>query len=128
MKFAINVLCPPQSDSSFRALRFASALLESDHTLVQVFFYQDGVYHGNGLASPPQDELCIAKEWLTIKHNGDTRLCVCIASGIRRGVIDQCEAQRHRLEHFNLAEGFEIVGLGQLIESTRHVDRLLTFG
>lgn len=128
MIFAINVLSPPHADSSYRALKFASALIEQGYELSQVFFYQDGVFNGNQLAAPPQDEICMAKEWFVLQQKSSTRLYLCIASGIRRGIISENEAQRQNLNNFNLADGFEIVGLGQLLDASKHSDRVVTFG
>ena len=42
---------------------------------------------------------------------------VCVAAALRRGIKDE-----------NLAPGFRISGLGQLIESGIQADRYVTFG
>ena len=128
MKFALTVLCPPHSDTALRALRFAQACAAKGHKVSQIFFYQDGVYHANRLASPPQDETNLVALWQAFKSEHGAELCVCVASTIRRGVMDAAEAKRHGLDQHNLAEGFEIVGLGQLMSAKQSSDRLVTFG
>ncbi|BFM07145.1 sulfurtransferase complex subunit TusD [Halioxenophilus aromaticivorans] len=128
MNFALTVLCAPHNEAAHRALQFATACLASGHTLSQVFFYQDGVYNANALASPPQDELNMASLWQALQKTHATKLYVCVASAIRRGIVDENEAKRHGVRLANLAEGFEIVGLGQLMAATQTSDRCITFG
>ncbi len=128
MKFALTILCPPHSDSALRALRFAQASIHQGHNLNQLFFYQDGVYHANALARPPQDEINMAAQWKQLQTEHQVGLYVCVASAIRRGIINKAEAERLAMDNGNLADGFEIVGLGQLMTAKRENDRVLTFG
>jgi len=44
-------------------------------------------------------------------------LVVCVAAAMRRGIREE-----------NLAQGFRISGLGQLVEAGTQCDRLVTFG
>ena len=55
-------------------------------------------------------------------------MVVCIAAAQRRGMMDADEAKRQGFEDNNLAEGFRISGLGQLIEAGIESDRLVVFG
>ncbi len=109
------------------ALKFAQAVLNQGHTLSRVFFYEDGVYTANNLSTPPQDEPDVTRAWseFAAAHNID--LVICVASALRRGVIDATEADRYEKEAANLAPGFVISGLGQLIDSALNADRLVTF-
>jgi tRNA 2-thiouridine synthesizing protein D len=43
-------------------------------------------------------------------------------------LLDENEAKRHGKNADNIAEGFRISGLGQLIESGIQADRLVVFG
>ena len=63
---------------------------------------------------------------LASQHNLD--LVVCVAAAQRRGILDQDEARRHGKDGDNLAPGFRISGLGQLIEAGIEADRFLVFG
>lgn len=94
----------------------------------RVFFYRDGVYNANQLLTPPQDEPNLSKDWqqLALKHEID--LVVCVAAALRRGVLDQAEANRYDHLTHNLANHFEISGLGQLLDAALSSDRLVTFG
>ena len=55
-------------------------------------------------------------------------LVVCVAAAQRRGIVDADEAKRHGKDADNIAPGFRISGLGQLIEAAVESDRLVTFG
>jgi len=128
MKIALNVLNTPLADSSYRAYQFACAAIKAGHELVRVFFYQDGVYNGNDLASPPQDEINLPTLWQQLSRNHGVELCICVASAIRRGVLDKATAENNKQSQCNLAPGFSIVGLGHLMDAAQQADRLITFG
>lgn len=110
------------------ALRFARAAVAAGHKISRVFFYQDGVYSGNTFAAPPQDEENVVEGWQAFAGQHGSELIVCVASALRRGVVDQSEADRYEKQGANLAEPFQIAGLGQLIDSALEADRLVTFG
>ena len=46
----------------------------------------------------------------------------------RRGLLDEDEAKRASKDSNNMAEGFQISGLGQLIDAGIQADRLIVFG
>ena len=129
MIFSLAIYAAPySSQASDSAYRFALALLENGHSLYRVFFYHDAVHTASFLATPPQDETHFTQNWqaLAQKHNID--LVVCIAAALKRGLLNQQEAMRYEKPAFNLAEGFEISGLGQLVDAAVMSDRLITFG
>ncbi len=129
MKFTVVVLGSPQSSSACTsALHFAKAVLAEGHELLRVFFYQDGVYAASSLTAPPDDEINITAEWQALASAHQIELIACIASCLRRGIINDTEASRYEKEASNLADGFEISGLGQLIDATLNADRVVTFG
>ena len=128
MKFVINVLSPSTAPSTRRALYFAQAVLAAGHEIVRVFFYQDGVLTASNNLVVAQDQQDIAKEWQAFiaKHKLDA--VVCIAAALRRGVLDQAEAQRYQRDAVNLAESYELSGLGQLHDGLQQADRFISFG
>lgn len=129
MKFALAVYSAPHaSQSAASALRFARALLAQGHQLHRVFFYCDGVHNGSALAAPPQDETDLVSEWQTLQRQHSLDLVICIAAAQRRGILNEGEAQRLEKPAANLAEGFELAGLGQLADAVANSDRLITFG
>jgi tRNA 2-thiouridine synthesizing protein D len=118
LKFAILVNAGPFShQAADTALAFAQAVVTSEHELVRVFFYFDGVHNANRLAAPSNDERNLVRSWSKLANDHGVDLVVCIAAGLRRGVREA-----------NLAPGFRISGLGQLVEAGMLADRLITFG
>ncbi len=129
MKFSIAVQgAPYSSQAPLSALHFARAVIDKHHEIVRVFFYQDGVYTGNNAIAPPQDEPDIRKMWSDFARENQIELIVCIASALRRGMLDKTEAKRYEKSGANLDQGFTISGLGQLIDAGLNADRLVTFG
>lgn len=126
MNYTLIIQSAPASSSTMTALKFAQSLLLAQHQIYRLFFYGDGVQLANNNASPPQDENDDHALWqqLITGHNLDA--VVCIATALKRGVIDQQEAQRYNLTAVTGAP-FELSGLGQLIDACAHSDRVITF-
>lgn len=128
MKFAIALFSPPHAPASRRALRFAEAVLAGGHDIVRLFFYQEGVHSASANIVTAQDELDVAGEWSRFIAAHQLDGVVCIAAGLRRGVLDEQEARRYARAAANLAGGWELSGLGQLHEAAQQADRLICFG
>jgi tRNA 2-thiouridine synthesizing protein D len=119
---------PYQHQASDSAYQFAVAALESGHEVNRVFFYHDGVNNGTNLTTPPQDDRHIQKRWSALAADKGVDLVLCVAACQRRGIVDEGERDRNKKDATNVAEGFRISGLGQLIEAGIESDRLVTFG
>ena len=118
MKFAILINEGPyQHQATDSAYLFCKAALEKGHEIRRVFFYHDGVNNSSGLTEPPQDDRNIVTRWGKMAEEHKVDLVVCVAAALRRGIKDE-----------NLASGFRISGLGQLVEAGIEADRLVTFG
>jgi tRNA 2-thiouridine synthesizing protein D len=118
MKFGILINEGPyQHQASDSAYLFCKAALARGHEVMRVFFYNDGVNNATRLTEPPQDDRNIVNRWSKLGEEHGVDLVVCVAAALRRGIRDE-----------NLAEGFRISGLGQLVEAGIQADRLLTFG
>ena len=129
MKFGILVNEGPYThQASDSAYQFTKVALEKGHEIYRVFFYNDGVNNGSGLTVPPQDERNIQNNWSELAKEHDLDLVVCVAAAQRRGILDESEAKRHSKDVDNIAPGFRISGLGQLIEIGIECDRLVAFG
>jgi len=129
MKLGIMVNEGPYThQASDSAYQFVKAALAKGHEVSRVFFYHDGVYNGSRLTVPPQDERNIVKRWSELAAEHKLDLVVCIAAAQRRGLMDKSEAKRHGKDADNIAPGFRISGLGQLIEVGIEADRLVVFG
>jgi tRNA 2-thiouridine synthesizing protein D len=129
VKFSIQINEGPyQHQASDSAYQFAKAALAKGHELFRVFFYHDGVNNATRLAIPPQDDRNITQLWTELQKEHNLDLVVCIAAAQRRGLIDEDEMKRQGKDANNIAEGFRISGLGQLIEAGIESDHLVTFG
>jgi len=129
MKFAIQVNASPyQSNAGFTAYQFINAALAAGHEVFRVFFYQDGIYHAFKYATPPDDELQFTAQWSKLAKRHQIDLVVCISAAQRRGLLCLDEAKRQGKLDDDLAEGFRISGLGQLVEATLEADRFIVFG
>jgi len=129
VKFGIVVNEGPyQHQSSDSAYQFCKAALGSGHEIFRVFFYHDGVNNSTRYAVPPQDDRHVTQRWSDLAENHQLDLVVCVAAAQRRGILDEDEALRHHKTGDNIARGFRVSGLGQLIEACIEADRLVTFG
>lgn len=118
MKFGILINEGPYThQATDTAYLFAKAAIEKGHKVSRVFFYHDGVNNSTKLTEPPQDDRNIVTRWSALAEEHGIDLVVCVAAALRRGIKDE-----------NLAPGFRISGLGQLVESGIQSDRLVTFG
>lgn len=119
---------PYQHQAADSAYQFARAAIALGHDVERVFFYHDGVNNGTRLTTPPQDDRNIVARWSALADEHGVDLVVCVAAAQRRGLVDEGEARRNGKDADNIAPGFRISGLGQLVESAIECDRLITFG
>ncbi len=119
---------PYQHQAADSAIQFTKAALEKGHDIFRVFFYNDGVNNGTRFGVPPQDDRNITEQWTELAKAHNLDLVVCIAAAQRRGILDENEAKRQGKDGDNIAEGFRISGLGQLIEAGIQSDRVVIFG
>lgn len=108
---------PYNHQAADTAYQFARAALAKGHQVRRVFFYNDGVNNASKLTEPPQDDRQIVNRWSKLADEHRIDLVVCVAAGLRRGLVED-----------NLAPGFRISGLGQLVEAGIESDRLVVFG
>lgn len=129
MKFSVLVNEGPYThQAADTAYQFVKAALAKGHEIFRIFFYHDGVNNGTRLTTPPQDDRNIVQRWSALAEQHHIDLVVCIAAAQRRGIVDAGEAKRQGKGADNIAPGFRISGLGQLIEAGIQSDRLVVFG
>ena len=129
MKFSVMVNEGPYThQAADTAYHFIDAALRSGHEVFRVFFYHDGVNNGTRMTTPPQDDRNIVNRWSALAVEHDLDLVLCVAAAQRRGILDADEAKRNGKDGDNIAPGFRISGLGQLIEAGIQSDRVLVFG
>ena len=118
---------PYSSQASQTALDFARAALAADKRIDRVFLYGDGVHLASSLATPPSDELNLSEAWSAFLTEHGIPGVACIASALRRGLVNEAEMQRYKLSASNLRAPFEIAGLGEWVTSAASESRLLYF-
>lgn len=129
MKYSLLVLSAPDTGSgNLTAVRFAESLVARGHELYRVFFLDRGAATGLASAVIPQDEQNIGDLWTSLASKHGTELILCVASALRQGVLDETEATRYEQPAATMLPGFEIGGLGLLVEAMAESERLLTFG
>ena len=127
-QFTILVTSNPAShESASSAYQFCSAALKSGHKVSGVFFYLDGVLTANSLISPASDEVNLSESWAKLASEYQFPLEVCVSAALRRGVVNQQEAEQLDLSNYNLRSPFVLSGLGQLAELSANCDRLIQF-
>ena len=125
MRYVLQVTQPLYGgQGSALAVQLAEALLVNGHQLDQIFFYREGVYNGNAFSYPANDEINILAVWQKLAKQYQVRLNLCVAAAQRRGVVSVESSQDNQQQ--NLAEGFEIAGLGEFSRALLEADRLIT--
>lgn len=128
MRFALMVTGPAYgTQQASSALQFAKAALAEGHEIACVFFYREGVYNANQLATPASDEFDLVRAWQSLHDENGVALHICVAAALRRGVTDETEARQLGLPTFNLQPGFSLSGLGSLAEAVLTCDRMVQF-
>ncbi len=129
LSYCIVVRCGPnQQSQSLSALQFTHELLAQGHSVMRVFFYQQAVLIASSLTVVPQDEANLTLQWQALAQEYQLELGVCIAGALHNGIVNPQECERYQLEAANLAQGFQLVGLGQLAAASVECDRLVSFG
>ncbi|MDB6062106.1 MAG: sulfurtransferase TusD [Verrucomicrobiaceae bacterium] len=127
--FALMVLgAPASSQCPQTALTFARAAIDAGHRVLRVFFFHDGVHCGSNLLVPPADQHSVAMHWSELAAQQNIDLVVCVASALKRGIVDAAESRRYDKAANNLHAGFELSGLGQWVDACINADRVVTFG
>ena len=111
---------PTSSASCQTALTFVKTLLREGHEVHRVFFFLDAVHIGNSRTKEIGLSKSLQNDWRAIASDGNVELTICVSAAARRGIQDTGEQS-------NVADGFNISGLGQLIESMNLCDRFVTF-
>ncbi|WP_347254011.1 sulfurtransferase complex subunit TusD [Leminorella grimontii] len=128
LRYALLVTGPAYGcQQATSAWQFANALIKKGHRLESVFFYQEGVHNANRLVSPASDEFDLVRAWRALSLQHGVALNVCVAAALRRGVMDEQEAERQSQTADNLQPGFTLSGLGELAQAMLTADRIIQF-
>ncbi|MAK48988.1 MULTISPECIES: sulfurtransferase complex subunit TusD [unclassified Marinobacter] len=118
---------PYSSQAPQTALGFAKAAVDAGHQIDRVFLYGDGVHLASALCAPPSDEIHWPDEWSRFLTQHKIPGVACIASALRRGLVNETEQKRYELPSANLRAPFEIAGLGEWVEGRIKSTRTLYF-
>lgn len=128
MNYCLHITSAPYSEQgSLSALNFARALIEKGHRITRIFFSGNGVLNANALCVAPQDEIHLPQSWQTLGKENSIEMMVCVSSALKFGIINEQEAMRYSKENHSLLDGFELSGLGQLVDACLSNDRVLRF-
>lgn len=122
MSILLLITVAPTSKVMWHAVRLAQSLQDQQQQ-VKVFFYQDAVQIANSQMWQPDDQVSLQQAWQAL----NITLPVCVSAALNRGISDEDNAQRHQLSHANLAQGFELVGLGVLADLVTECEKVIQF-
>ncbi|MEG3767875.1 sulfurtransferase complex subunit TusD [Alteromonas sp. 14N.309.X.WAT.G.H12] len=113
---------PYDHPGSASAIRFCKQIIHSEHTLSQVFFYQQGIYNALSAMVPPNDERNMFNEWKKIHSVSGASLRVCITASEKRGLFSSTDSRQGNIE-----APFEQTGLGEFFSALHDSHRLVQF-
>ena len=126
---AIMVLGSPYADTSTAtALNFSRQVIESGNHIELIFFYHEAAYIGTELSIASQDEQNLPEAWQEFVSKHNLNAIVCIASGLKRGIIDKPESDRYEKDQHSLHPNIELSGLGQWVDAVNTADKHIVFG
>ena len=118
---------PYDSQAPQTALSFARAAVAQGAEIKRVFLYSEGVQLASDLLQPPSDEENWHQEWRAFLVEQQIPVTVCVASALRRGLLDSAEASRFDKAAANVTEPFSIGGLGDWVELLSPDTRVIYF-
>ncbi len=118
---------PYSSQAPQTALSFAQAVVASGHVIDRVFLYGDGIHLASSLTCPPSDETNWTQAWVDFLTTNQITAVACIASALRRGLLNASEQKRYEKPAANLSAPFEIAGLGDWVDGVTQSSRTLYF-
>jgi tRNA 2-thiouridine synthesizing protein D len=116
------------NNSSHTALHFSEAVLAKGYRIERLFFYHEAAVIGSDLSISAQDEQNLPSDWQALISEYQLDAVVCIASGLKRGIINASEAKRYNKSQHSLHHALELSGLGQWIDAVNHADKYIVFG
>lgn len=124
----------PSQSIAWHAYRYAKAFLEncsnsdeSSRPKLNIFFYGEAANTGNALRWQTADRANLTQLWSQLSLEYQLTLPICVSTALTRGITDEDNAKRHKLQGDNLATGFELVGLGELAEQLSVAQKVVTF-
>ncbi len=114
LSYTLIVLSSHLNNNS-ATLALAQDLINKKNKISIIFFLFDGAYTANAFIDMPTDEPNISQQWSDFAQKYQIRMVVCSASAARRGICST-----------NLAQGFNLGSIGELIENCDNADRVVS--
>lgn len=136
MTFSLILLQGPDTQTPFTAFQVAQSIINQNHALEQVFLFHEAAYLAHKFRHnfhhdfhhSPEGKFNIQQQWQRLAEQHSIALNVCISAGIKRGIYNQMEAERYNIPTATIADGFNLVGLGELAEIINGSDEVITLG
>lgn len=125
-KLAVVISTPPHSNLTTSAINYVETALSMGIEVVGVFFYQDGVTHGNANIEIASDEFQAIQHWERLANTYQLPLHLCATAAQKRG-INCHEATTTTEQSSNHHTLFTVSGLGELVELSNAADKLIQF-
>jgi len=119
---------PVSGQGAHSAYNFCKAALVSGQKIHRLFFYEDGVSNSTTLSVMPQDENDLPAAWAELIRTHELDAVSCVASSLKRGMLDSTEASRYERSAANINPAFDVSGLGQWVDACLLSDRVVSFG
>ena len=127
-RISVLITSSPESlTACLDAVAFCRAAIDEGQSIDQIFFYQAGVYHANGLMDASANEFDLTKAWQSLATEHAIPLLVCVGAASKRGIVDAEQAKQAGLAQHNLFEPFKQVGLGEFFTLLHNSSKLVQF-
>lgn len=118
----------PFANSTQQGIEFIQDFCKNhDANELHIFLYGEAVLLANRLTWLSADIPNPSKNLQTFAKAYQLNIQVCVTTALARGVVDAENAKRHSLNGDNLAENFELVGLGELAMHLHQSTKLYQF-
>lgn len=119
----------PFDNSTQQGIEFIQKFFQNPHNpaKLHIFLYGEAVLLANRLTWLSADIPNPSKNLQTFAKAYQLNIQVCVTTALTRGVVDAENAKRHSLNGDNLAENFELVGLGELAMHLHQSTKLYQF-
>lgn len=116
-----------ESQNAKSAFLFSKALMHhTKNSIHSIFFYGNGVF--NGITTIKEiNGMNITDQWHRFSKKFSINLYICATAAQDRGIISSHFEKKNELLQENLHAGFQVVGLGVLVNTILNSDRFLQF-
>lgn len=119
----------PFANSTLQGIEFIQDFCKKpvDFSTLHIFLYGEAVNLANKNVWLPADMPNPSQLLQNLAKTHNLTIQVCVSTALARGVLDSENAKRHGLVGDNVAENFELVGLGELAMHLHHSTQVYQF-